>query len=81
MTGRLLVDVDGAAELLTWSRRSVERLSASGELPSVKIGRSLRFRVTDLIAFVESLGDTGAATSQKVTAHAGDQVRNGHRRK
>jgi excisionase family DNA binding protein len=56
MTEPLLVDADGAAERLGIGRRSVERRAATGELPSVRIGASRRFRVADLAAYVDRLG-------------------------
>jgi excisionase family DNA binding protein len=51
----LLVDVSEAAEMLGVSSRQVERLVASGALPSVKVGASRRIRRSDLEAFVASL--------------------------
>ena len=52
---RLLLDAHGAAEALSMSTRTVERLTASGNLPSVKVGRLRRYRTADLIAFVDGL--------------------------
>lgn len=50
--GTLLVDLREAARLLCVSPRTVWTLKDRGELPVVYIGRSVRFRVTDLEAFV-----------------------------
>ncbi|MGI8881050.1 MAG: helix-turn-helix domain-containing protein [Jatrophihabitans sp.] len=52
---RLTIDYDEAAEALHVSRRSVDRLVASGELSTVNIGGSVRIRTTDLSGYVESL--------------------------
>ena len=52
--GRILIDIREAARLLSLSERTVHTLKSTGEIPSVKIGKSLRFRVTDLLAWAES---------------------------
>lgn len=80
MSDTLLVDVAGAAERLTMSRRTVERLAASGELLSFRVRGLRRFRVSDLEAFVEGLADDCAASPVKLTALAGHHTRNGARR-
>ena len=49
----LLYTVVRAAELLSVSQRAVERLVASGELKSVRVGRLRRIAASDLHAFVE----------------------------
>lgn len=46
-----LLTTDQVADLLQISRRSVERLEESGKLPSVRLGRLVRYRRED----VESL--------------------------
>jgi excisionase family DNA binding protein len=43
-----LVDCHAAAELLNCSVPTVERLTRSGEIPSVKVGRLRRYRRADL---------------------------------
>jgi excisionase family DNA binding protein len=53
---RLLVTKNEAAERLGVSVRTIERLVAAGRLPQVHVERLARFRVTDLEAFTESLG-------------------------
>ena len=52
---RLLVTKSEAAERLSVSVRTVERLVATGSLPQVHVGRLPRFRVSDLEAYVRSL--------------------------
>lgn len=49
---KLLVDIPEAARLLSVCPRTVWTLKDRGELPTVRIGRSVRFRVADLEAFV-----------------------------
>lgn len=51
----MLVDLKEAARRLCLSERTVWQLQADGLLPSVRIGRSLRFRVSDLSQFVEDI--------------------------
>ena len=55
-TGRFqcLLPVDSAARYLGVSRAAIERLVYRGELPAVKIGRSIRFDVRDLDRFIET---------------------------
>ena len=43
-----------AARFLAVSERTVKRLTARGELPHVRVGRSMRFIMEDLLAFVAS---------------------------
>jgi excisionase family DNA binding protein len=53
--GRLLLSLDQAAAALSLSRRTVQTLIYSAELPSVKVGRSRRVAVADLHAYVDRL--------------------------
>lgn len=53
---RLLVTKKEAAERLSVSVRTIERLVATGMLPQVQIGRLPRFRVRDLEDYVQGLG-------------------------
>lgn len=56
MTDRLLVPVwPDAAEMLGIGRTLMKELVASGEIPTVRIGRRRLVRVDDLIAYVERL--------------------------
>ena len=43
-----------AARFLSVSERQVWNLQNDGRLPHVRIGRSVRFRVSDLEAFIEA---------------------------
>lgn len=54
---RLLVTKTEAADRLSVSVRTVERLVATGRLPQVHVERSARFRVKDLESYVEGLVD------------------------
>lgn len=54
---RLLVTKNEAAERLGVSVRTIERLVAARRLPQVHVERLARFRVSDLEAFAESLGE------------------------
>jgi excisionase family DNA binding protein len=49
-----LVAIKSAAEYLSVSRATVERLVYRGELPIVKIGGSTRYDVDDLDGYIES---------------------------
>ena len=50
----LLVDSKTAARLLAISLRSIWTLQKSGELPVVRLRRSIRFDVKDLEAWIEA---------------------------
>ena len=43
-----------AALFLAVSERTVKRLTSRGELPHVRVGRSMRFVLADLLAYVAS---------------------------
>lgn len=58
VANRLLITKDEAAERLGVSVRTVERLVATGRLPQVHIERLARFRVKDLEAYVDGLGES-----------------------
>ncbi len=51
----LLVDASAAAELLSISKRTLWTMTNSREIPSVRIGRCVRYAVSDLQEFVEQL--------------------------
>ncbi len=59
----LLLTCTQAAAVLSLSRATVQRLVASGELPSVTVGRARRIPVSDLQAYVASLPRTGWRSS------------------
>lgn len=48
-----LLDTIQVAELLNLSRSTVYKLAASGELPSYKLGGSVRFKEDDVIDWIE----------------------------
>lgn len=50
-----LYTLDDAARLLRTSESTVKRLVAAGELPAVHIGRAVRIRPGDLVAYVDGL--------------------------
>jgi excisionase family DNA binding protein len=75
MTDKLLLDARGAADALSISVRSLERLAADGALPSFRVRGLRRYRASDLAAFVADLGDGDAASAGPLTAHEGGQVR------
>lgn len=53
--GRLLVDLEDAADVLDVSVTSVKRLISRGELPAVKVGGATRVRTADLAGYVARL--------------------------
>jgi excisionase family DNA binding protein len=57
MLDRLLVTKGEAAEWLSVSVRTIERLVATGRLPQVHVERAVRFRVRDLQAYVDGLSE------------------------
>ena len=58
MSNRLLVTKGEAAERLSVSVRTIERLVSTGRLPQVHVERSARFRVQDLEDYVDGLRET-----------------------
>lgn len=57
----LLIGACDAARLLALSPRTLWALTASGAVPAVRIGRSIRYSIDDLRAFVDSRKAKGAA--------------------
>ena len=55
MTDKLLTFED-LMGVLSVSRRTAVRLRDNGSIPAVKIGRSVRFRLSDVQRFIESGG-------------------------
>lgn len=49
-----LIKTGEAAGLLGIGKRTVQELMADRKLPYLRIGRSVRFRVEDIMAFIES---------------------------
>lgn len=63
----LTVDTKGAAEQLGWAPNTLEKRRVTGDGPPfVKLGRSVRYRVSDLEAYLAAR--VVASTSQKVGA-------------
>lgn len=56
-TAALLLRGEDVCDLLNLSRATVQRLLASGVLPSVKVGRARRVVYTDLEKFVGDLAE------------------------
>ena len=50
---KLLVDSQTAANMLSIGERSLWSRQASGEIRSIRIGRSVRFDIRDLVAFID----------------------------
>ena len=55
-TGDTMLDALGAAALLACSVPTIERLTKSGEIPSLKVGRLRRYRRADLMALENKKG-------------------------
>jgi len=53
MEDRLLTFAD-LTQVLSVSRRTAIRLRDNGTIPSVKIGRAVRFRLSDVERFIET---------------------------
>ena len=49
---KLLIKVTEASQALSISERKLWELTTSGEIPSVRIGRSVRYAVDDLNAWI-----------------------------
>jgi excisionase family DNA binding protein len=54
-----LMTVDDAAEILQVSKSSIRRLIKNGDLPAVRIGKSVRIRSNDWDTFMAKLLNTG----------------------
>jgi excisionase family DNA binding protein len=61
---KLLYRVSEAGEALGTSRSKTYQLIASGELPSIRIGSSVRVPVSALVAWVERKAKEGADGSR-----------------
>lgn len=61
LMGKLLLTPAEAARALGISRTRVYELMASGQLASVKIGRSRRISVSALYAFISAMSAVSAA--------------------
>ena len=56
----LLIDKTAACRLLSISPRKLWSLTASGDIPKVRIGRSVRYDVRDIEAYIEQQKQGGA---------------------
>lgn len=63
-----MLDVMQAAEILGVSREWVYKLAGRGELPHYRLGRSIRFRRSELEAFLEAARRGGHRTARDVLA-------------
>jgi excisionase family DNA binding protein len=52
---RLLVDRREAAAMLAISERTLWSLTASGELPAIRIRKAVRYSIGDLQKYIDSL--------------------------
>ena len=50
---RLLLDTPAAAQALSISPRTLWQLTKDGEIPCIRIGRSVRYSIHDLEAWIE----------------------------
>lgn len=57
MSARKLFNTDEAAHVLGMSRKTFTRLVHGGQIQKVNVGRLVRFRASDLDAYIESLTD------------------------
>lgn len=55
-----LMTADQAAEYLQLGEQTIRNMASAGDLPKVKIGRSLRFRLSDLNRWVEQRAQPAA---------------------
>ena len=55
-TNDVMLDVNGAAELYACSVPTIERLTRTGEIPSIKLGRLRRYRRSELLALQNEKG-------------------------
>ena len=63
---QLLVTTDAAARLLGMSRRWLTGAVGRGEIPAVRCGRSVRFDVRDLDAYIAAHKSAGPPSSHNV---------------
>ncbi len=56
-----LLDIQQVADHLRVSDRTIFSITKRGELPAVRIGRSVRYRPADVAAYCERLAQGGAA--------------------
>lgn len=64
MVDQIMVKVEEAGKLCGIGRSKMYELVRTGVVPSVKIGKSVRIRVTDLRHWTEALGEQSEASSK-----------------
>jgi excisionase family DNA binding protein len=62
MTPKLLLNADEASEALSLSPRKIWELTRDGDLPSIRIGRSVRYDVEALREWIARKSQSGSAT-------------------
>lgn len=61
VTKQVLVNSKMAAKVLSVSDRTVWQLTADGHLPAIRIGRLVRYAMSDLYAFIAARRSGGEA--------------------
>lgn len=64
---QLLVTTKLAAKLLAISERTLWQLTNDGDLPAVRFGRTVRYAMSDLVAFIAARRSTGRITQSNVS--------------
>ena len=64
----LLLTAEQAAQTLAISQRSPWARTASGEIPHVRIGRSVRYRASSLEEYVAAKEEQGSGSSTNAAA-------------
>jgi excisionase family DNA binding protein len=64
---RLTISLDEVAEVLSISARSVRRLAATGELPTIRLGGRVVFAISDLEALVAANRAPAVTTNKKAS--------------
>ena len=78
MLGNDALTAEEVAEMLRVSKNSVYRLAQSGELPSYRVGRKLRFALRDIEAYTQASAEGKAAAG--LSADGGQPVSTGPER-
>lgn len=64
----VLIDAETAAELLSLAPRTVSKHTATGAIPSLKIGGSRRYRTSELLAWLNADCPTNANAGEEIRA-------------
>ena len=62
-----VMTVSEVAEYLRVNPQTVYRKAKAGELPAVRIGRAIRFRRSELDAWLKGLGSSNSLTGKEFT--------------